>query len=105
MAVCAARSSSPAATGHHTVARFLRLPCADPAVAIRVTSLVFEGTTGPKATRAPPLRPRTLSEGAIGVQRFTPRRIGLTLAVLLGRLVPVVMAANDLQGLGWWLRQ
>lgn len=101
---CAARSSSPAATGHHSIAR-LRLPCADPAVTIRVTSLVFEGTTGPKATHAPPLRPRTLSEGAIGVQRFTPWRIGLTLAVPFGRLVAVVVPVNDLQGLGWWLRQ
>jgi len=36
----------------------------------------------------------------IAIQRFSPRRLGLTLAVLAGALAAVVMVANNLQGLG-----
>jgi tRNA A-37 threonylcarbamoyl transferase component Bud32 len=36
----------------------------------------------------------------IAIQRFSPRRLGLTLAVLAGASTAVVMVANNLQGLG-----
>jgi len=36
----------------------------------------------------------------IAIQRFTPRRIGLTLAVLLGALFAVGVMVSNLQGLG-----
>jgi urease accessory protein UreF len=36
----------------------------------------------------------------IAIQRFSPRRIGLTLAVLVGVFAAVVLVVNNLQGLG-----
>jgi hypothetical protein len=36
----------------------------------------------------------------IAIQRFSPRRLGLTLAVLMGAVAVVVMVVNNLQGLG-----
>jgi tRNA A-37 threonylcarbamoyl transferase component Bud32 len=36
----------------------------------------------------------------IAIQRFSPRRLGLTVAVLVGAFITVVMVANNLEGLG-----
>jgi hypothetical protein len=36
----------------------------------------------------------------IAIQRFSPRRIGLTLAVLVSAVIAVVMVVSNLQGLG-----
>jgi hypothetical protein len=36
----------------------------------------------------------------IAIQRFTPRRLGLTLAVLVGAFLAVVLVWNNLDGLG-----
>jgi tRNA A-37 threonylcarbamoyl transferase component Bud32 len=36
----------------------------------------------------------------IAIQRFSPRRFGLTLAVLVGAFITVVMVVNNLEGLG-----
>jgi tRNA A-37 threonylcarbamoyl transferase component Bud32 len=47
-----------------------------------------------------PSRPRP-----IAIQRFSPRRIGLTLAVLTGTFLGVVLAWNNLDGLGLLLQR
>jgi hypothetical protein len=41
-----------------------------------------------------------LAGRAIAIQRFSPRRLGLTLAVLIGAFLAVGLVVSNLQGLG-----